>query len=336
MYVVTGGAGFIGANLVKALNGRGVKDILVVDDLEHGDKFRNLVDCEIADYLDKRDFLERINAGDFRKKFKAILHEGACSDTMEHNGVYMMANNYEYSKALLHYCQAKRIPYLYASSAAVYGGGKVFRETRECEAPLNVYGYSKWLFDQYVRRMFAKRTAQIAGFRYFNVYGEREQHKGRMASVAFHHFNQYRESGKVKLFEGCDGYGNGEQRRDFISVEDVAAVNLFFLDHPQKSGIFNVGTGRAQTFNDVAAGVINSFRRLSGISPAGIETLQNEGQVVYVTFPEALKGKYQSFTQADIGALRRAGYKKAFLTVEEGVGRYIARLAAKEGIAGTA
>jgi len=336
MYVVTGGAGFIGANLVKALNGRGVKDILVVDDLEHGDKFRNLVDCEIADYLDKRDFLERINAGDFRKKFKAILHEGACSDTMEHNGVYMMANNYEYSKALLHYCQAKRIPYLYASSAAVYGGGKVFRETRECEAPLNVYGYSKWLFDQYVRRMFAKRTAQIAGFRYFNVYGEREQHKGRMASVAFHHFNQYRESGKVKLFEGCDGYGDGEQRRDFISVEDVAAVNLFFLDHPQKSGIFNVGTGRAQTFNDVAAGVINSFRRLSGKAPAGIQTLQNEGQVVYVTFPEALKGKYQSFTQADISALRRAGYKKTFLTVEEGVGRYIARLAAKEGISGAA
>lgn len=334
MYVVTGGAGFIGANLIKALNGRGVKDILVVDDLEHGDKFKNLVDCEIADYLDKRDFLERIDAGDFRKKFKAILHEGACSDTMEHNGVYMMANNYEYSKALLHYCQAKRIPYLYASSAAVYGAGKVFRETRECESPLNVYGYSKWLFDQYVRRMFAKRTAQIAGFRYFNVYGEREQHKGRMASVAFHHFNQYRESGKVKLFEGCDGYGDGEQRRDFISVEDVAAVNLFFLDHPQKSGIFNVGTGRAQTFNDVAAGVINGFRRLVGKSPAGIQALQKEGRVVYINFPEALKGKYQSFTQADIGALRRAGYKKAFLTVEEGVGRYIARLAAKEGISG--
>ena len=334
MYVVTGGAGFIGANLVKALNERGVKDILVVDDLEHGDKFRNLVDCEIADYLDKRDFLERVDAGEFRKKFKAILHEGACSDTMEHNGVYMMANNYEYSKVLLHYCQAKRIPYLYASSAAVYGGGKVFRETRECEAPLNVYGYSKWLFDQYVRRMFAKRTAQIVGFRYFNVYGEREQHKGRMASVAFHHFNQYREAGKVKLFEGCDGYGDGEQCRDFISVEDVAAVNLFFLDHSQKSGIFNVGTGRAQTFNDVAAGVINSFRRLSGKSPADIQTLQQSGEVVYVNFPEALKGKYQSYTQADISALRRAGYKRLFLTVEEGVGRYIARLAEKEGIAG--
>jgi ADP-L-glycero-D-manno-heptose 6-epimerase len=332
MYVVTGGAGFIGANLVKALNDRGEKDILVVDDLEHGDKFKNLVDCEIADYLDKRDFLERINSGDFRKKFKAILHEGACSDTMEHNGVYMMGNNYEYSKVLLHYCQSRRIPYLYASSAAVYGAGKIFRESREHESPLNVYGYSKWQFDQYVRRLLPKKTAQIVGFRYFNVYGDREQHKGRMASVAFHHFNQYRDAGKVKLFEGCDGFGDGEQRRDFISIEDVAAVNLFFLEHPQKSGIFNVGTGRAQPFNDVAAAVINTFRKLDGKPAASIKTLQDEHLVEYIPFPEALKGKYQSFTQADMTALRRAGYKKNFLTVEEGVGRYISRLAEKEGI----
>ena len=332
MVVVTGGAGFIGANLVKALNERGEKDIIVVDDLEHGDKFRNLVDCEIADYLDKRDFLEQVNSGYFKKKFKAILHEGACSDTMEHNGVYMMGNNYEYSKVLLHYCQDKRIPYLYASSAAVYGTGKVFRELREHESPLNVYGYSKWQFDQYVRRLLPKKTAQIVGFRYFNVYGDREQHKGRMASVAFHHFNQLRDSGKVKLFEGCDGFGDGEQRRDFISVEDVMAVNLFFLDHPQKSGIFNVGTGRAQPFNDVAVAVINSFRKRAGKPPASIKTLQDDRQVEYIPFPESLKGKYQSFTQADITALRRAGYKKNFLTVEEGVGRYISRLVEKEGI----
>jgi ADP-L-glycero-D-manno-heptose 6-epimerase len=332
MYVVTGGAGFVGANLVKALNDRGEKDILVVDDLEHGDKFKNLVDCEIADYLDKRDFLERINNGGFKKKFKAILHEGACSDTMEHNGVYMMGNNYEYSKVLLHYCQSKRIPYLYASSAAVYGAGKIFRESREHESPLNVYGYSKWQFDQYVRRLLPKKTAQIVGFRYFNVYGDREQHKGRMASVAFHHFNQYRDAGKVKLFEGCDGFGDGEQRRDFISIEDVAAVNLFFLEHPQKSGIFNVGTGRAQPFNDVAAAVINTFRKLDGKPAASIKTLQDERLVEYIQFPESLKGKYQSFTQADMTALRRAGYRKTFLTVEEGVGRYISRLAEKEGI----
>lgn len=331
MYVVTGGAGFIGANLVKALNDRGETDILVVDNLEQGDKFRNLADCKITDYLDKRDFLERINFGQFKKKLKAIFHEGACSDTMEQNGAYMMANNYEYSKSLLHYCQAKRIPYLYASSAAVYGAGKIFRETPDCEAPLNVYGYSKWLFDEYVRRNFSKRTAQIVGFRYFNVYGTRESHKGRMASVAFHHFNQFRDSGKVKLFEGCDGFGDGEQRRDFISIEDVAKVNLFFLEHRKKSGIFNVGTGRAQTFNDVALAVVNSFRRLSGETPVDLDLLQKEGLISYIPFPEGLKGKYQSFTQADISGLRRAGYKKPFLTVEEGVGRYINLMTKQHG-----
>jgi len=331
MYVVTGGAGFIGANIVKALNDRGVHDILVVDNLEKADKFRNLTDCEIADYLDKREFLARLLDGEFRK-FKAIFHEGACSDTMEHNGHYMMSNNYEYSKVLLHFCQQKRVPFLYASSAAVYGAGRMFRESREHEAPLNVYGYSKFLFDQYVRRMLPKKQAQIAGFRYFNVYGDRENHKGRMASVAFHHFNQYRESGKVKLFEGCDGYANGEQHRDFVSIEDVVAVNLYFLDHPQKNGIFNVGSGRAQPFNDVAVAVINSFRLLDGKPAADLASLQKERRIEYIPFPEALQGKYQSFTQADIGALRRAGYKKAFLTVQEGVGRYIRRLAENAGM----
>ncbi len=332
MYVVTGGAGFIGANIVKALNDRGVRDILVVDNLEKADKFRNLTDCEIADYLDKREFLARLLDGEFRK-FKAMFHEGACSDTMEHNGHYMMSNNYEYSKVLLHFCQQKRVPFLYASSAAVYGGGRVFRESREHETPLNVYGYSKFLFDQYVRRILPKKQAQIAGFRYFNVYGDRESHKGRMASVAYHHFNQYRESGKVKLFEGCDGYANGEQHRDFVSIEDVVAVNLYFLDHPQKNGIFNVGSGRAQPFNDVAVAVINSFRLLDGKPAADLATLQKERRIEYIPFPEALQGKYQSFTQADIGALRRAGYKKPFFTVQEGVGRYIRRLAEQAGMA---
>ncbi len=327
MVVVTGGAGFIGANIVKGLNDRGIGDILVVDNLEKGDKFRNLTDCEIADYLDKREFIARVERGDFgRAKFKAIFHEGACSDTMEHNGVYMMQNNYEYSKTLLHYCQAKKIPYLYASSAATYGAGKIFKETREHEAPLNVYGYSKFLFDQYVRRILPKKTAPIAGFRYFNVYGPREQHKGRMASVAFHHFNQFRETGKVKLFEGSDGYGNGEQRRDFISVEDVVSVNFWFLDHPGKSGIFNVGTGRAQPFNDIASSVVNGLRQSAGKPALSLADLQREGILEYIAFPEALKGKYQSFTQADMSTLRKAGYKKDFLTVEQGVSRYIQSL----------
>ncbi len=328
MIVVTGGAGFIGANIVKALNERGTMDILVVDDLTHADKYRNLMDCEIADYLDKDEFLTRVQAGSY-KKFEALLHQGACSDTMEHNGRYMMSNNYEYSKRLLHFCQTKRIPFLYASSAAVYGGNKEFREERGCEAPLNIYGYSKFLFDQYVRRMLPKKTAQIAGFRYFNVYGDRESHKGRMASVAFHHFNEFRETGRVKLFEGCDGYGPGEQLRDFVSVNDVTAVNLFFMDRPNRSGVYNLGTGRAQPFNDVACAVINSLRKAKKESALSLAELQRQGLVEYIPFPEALKGKYQSFTQADISRLRKVGYKKAFLTVEQGVDRYVQQLLAR-------
>lgn len=327
MYIVTGGAGFIGANIVKALNERGVRDVLVVDNLEKADKFKNLTDCEVADYLDKREFIAWLARG--RRKFKVIFHEGACSDTMEHNGAYMMSNNYEYSKQLLRVCQERRIPFLYASSAAVYGAGKVFREEREHESPLNVYGYSKFLFDQYVRRLWSKRAAQIAGFRYFNVYGDRESHKGRMASVAYHHFNQYLEHGKVKLFEGCDGYGDGEQRRDFISVEDAVAVNLFFLDNPRKGGIFNVGTGRAQPFNDVAVATVNSLRQAEGKPALTLEDMRREKLVEYVTFPDALRGKYQSFTQADVAALRKVGYKKPFLTVEQGVGRYVQKLLAR-------
>lgn len=334
MIVVTGGAGFIGANIVKALNDRGEKDVLVVDNLTKADKFLNLTDCEIADYLDKNDFLRRVQAGAF-KKFKAVLHQGACSDTMEHNGQYMMENNFEYSKTLLHFCQTKRVPFLYASSAAVYGASKEFREERQCEAPLNVYGYSKFLFDQYVRRVLPKKTAQIAGFRYFNVYGDRESHKGRMASVAFHHFNQFRETGRVKLFEGSDGYARGEQRRDFVSVEDVAAVNLFFLDHPTKSGIFNLGSGRAQPFNDVACAVINSLRKTSGKAPQTLAALTQQALIEYIAFPDALKGKYQSFTQADMTRLRKAGYKKPFLTVEQGVERYVQQLLARRPHAAT-
>jgi len=330
MYVVTGGAGFIGANIVKALNERGIRDVLVVDNLEKADKFRNLTDCEIADYLDKHEFPDWLERGG-RRKLKAIFHEGACSDTMEHNGAYMMQNNFEYSKLLLHWCQARRVPFLYASSAAVYGAGKVFREAREFEVPLNVYGYSKFLFDQYVRRLWPRRTAQIAGFRYFNVYGDRENHKGRMASVAFHHFNQYLEQGRVRLFEGSDGYGHGEQQRDFISVEDAVAVNLFFLDNPKKSGIFNVGTGRAQPFNDVAVAVVNGLRQAEGKPALTLDDMRREKLVEYIAFPEALRGKYQSFTQADMSALRKAGYKKPFLTVEEGVDRYMRQLLRRRG-----
>ena len=323
-YVVTGAAGFIGANLVKALNERGATNIIAVDNLKNADKFKNLTDCEIADYLDKDEFIHLIQDGTMDGAIDAIFHEGACSDTMETDGRYMMHNNYRYSMTLLEHCQNEDVPLLYASSASVYGGGDVFKEEREFEAPLNVYGYSKFLFDQHVRRMWNSRSAQIVGFRYFNVYGPREQHKGRMASVAFHFFNQYQAEGKVRLFEGCNGYSHGEQRRDFVSIEDVVKVNMHFLDHPDRSGIFNLGTGASQAFNDVAVAAVNACREAQGEGAAlTLTRLQELGQIEYIAFPEALKGKYQSFTQANIGALRSAGYDQAFLTVEQGVARYI-------------
>jgi ADP-L-glycero-D-manno-heptose 6-epimerase len=324
--VVTGAAGFIGANLVKALNERGISEILAVDNLSKADKFQNLVDCEIDDYLDKQAFLTLVESGRLEGAVRAVFHQGACSDTMETDGRYMMENNYRYSCALLQFCQDDEIPLLYASSANVYGGGTVFSEAREHEAPLNVYGYSKFLFDQIVRRMWDEHTAQIAGFRYFNVYGPREQHKGRMASVAFHFFNQYMNEGKVKLFEAAEGYAPGEQLRDFISVQDVVKVNLWCFDHPEVSGIFNVGTGRSQTFNDVAVAVVNAGRAAKGEAPLSLAELQAKGIIEYVDLPQAMRGKYQSFTQADVSALRDAGYEAPFLSVEEGVARYVGYL----------
>jgi len=325
-YIVTGAAGFIGSNLVKALNERGENNIIAVDNLKNADKFKNLVDCEIADYLDKEDFLDKLREGYFDGLVSAVLHQGACSDTMEADGRYMMENNYQYTLELLNYCQNEEIPFLYASSASVYGGGAAFKESRECEAPLNVYAYSKFLFDQIVRRRWHKRNAQIVGLRYFNVYGPREQHKGRMASVAYHFFNQYRATGKVKLFEGCDGYANGGQLRDFVSIEDVVKVNMYFLDNPHLSGIFNLGTGQAQSFNDVAAATINSLRAVDEKDALSLVELQQQGLIEYIPFPDQLRGKYQSYTQADIGALRKTGYVEPFLSVELGVARYVEQM----------
>jgi len=307
MIIVTGGAGFIGSNQVKQLNEMGREDIIVVDDLTDGTKFKNIADCTIMDYFDKDEFLTKINRLSDRK-IDMIFHQGACSTTTEWDGKFMMENNFSYTKKLFKFCVNERIPFVYASSAAVYGGNEVFKETPENEAPLNVYGYSKLLFDQYVRKNQDKINSQVVGLRYFNVYGPREQHKGSMASVAWHLNNQIKETGKVKLFEGCDGYGNGEQQRDFVYVGDVVNVNHWLMDNPQVSGIFNLGTGRAQTFNDVANAVL---------------AWHGKGELEYIPFPEHLIGRYQSFTEADISTLRSAGYSKEFRTVEQGTKEYL-------------
>lgn len=308
MIVVTGGAGMIGSNLVAALNAAGRDDILVVDDLTDGTKFRNIADLAIADYEDKGDFLTRVEAGT-AGPFEVVFHQGACSSTTEWDGRYMMRENYAYSKTLMEFCLERAIPFVYASSAAVYGGGSVFAETRENELPLNVYGYSKKLFDDYVRRTVLSRDdhSPVVGLRYFNVYGPREAHKGSMASVAFHLFGQLGKGENPKLFGAHDGYGPGEQSRDFIHVADVADVALWCWRRGL-SGIFNCGTGRAEPFKTIAETVIATLGR---------------GEIEYVDFPDHLKGRYQSFTQADMSRLRAAGYNGDFRDVATGVRDYV-------------
>lgn len=328
--VVTGAAGFIGSNIVKGLNARGITDIIAVDDLTQGDKFRNLADLQIADYLDADAFYPLFAEGAFGK-VEAVFHEGACSDTMESDGKYMMANNYTLSCELFNSCQERGARLLYASSAATYGGSDAFREEPPFEKPLNVYGYSKLLFDQRMRLEcgadFKKIRRQVAGFRYFNVYGPREQHKGRMASVAFHQFNQFRADGRVRLFGEYGGYGPGEQMRDFVFVDDVVAVNLWFFDHPGACGIFNLGSGRAQPFNDVALAVVNSLRA-DDEPELDLAAAVSAGRIDYIDFPDALRGKYQSYTQADLTALRSVGCDHAFADVATGVSAYMKALVA--------
>ena len=320
MIIVTGGCGFIGSNIVKALNDKGISDILVVDNLTEGHKFSNLADLDIADYMDKLDFIELIRDEQrFNARFKcsnidAIYHEGACSSTTEWDGRYIMKNNYEYTVTLFEFATAHRIPFFYASSASTYGAGDVYVEGREYEEPLNVYGYSKFLFDEYVRRRLPRLNSQVVGLRYFNVYGPRESHKGTMASVAFHLYNQMKKGENPKLFRGCCGYPDGGQMRDFVYVEDVAKVNLWFLEHHGASGIYNCGTGRAEPFSNIAEAAIRFFGR---------------GEIEYIPFPEHLIGHYQCFTQADLTKLREAGCDVEFKTVAQGTAEYLKWLSKK-------
>jgi ADP-L-glycero-D-manno-heptose 6-epimerase len=303
MHIVTGAAGFIGSNLVRGLNARGVRDILAVDDLEQGEKFLNLRDCDIADFMDRREFREAIRRGAPGLDAKAVLHQGACADTTERDGRFMMDNNYAYSKELLHWALDRHVPFIYASSASVYGMGRKCAEAPACEQPLNVYAYSKLLFDRYVRLRLPTARSTVVGLRYFNVYGPNEQHKGRMASMVYQLYDQLKRTGVARLFEGTDGYADGEQRRDFIYVGDVVAVNLFFAKG-EKQGIFNVGTGQSRSFNDISRILIARLGR---------------GEIQYIPFPESLLGKYQSFTESDVSSLRAAGYDPMFTSLEQGV-----------------
>lgn len=305
MIIVTGGAGMIGSNIVKALNDMGRKDILVVDNLKDGTKFINLVDLDIADYCDKDDFLASIIAGDDLGDIDAVFHQGACSATTEWDGKYLMHNNYEYSKELLHYCLDREIPFFYASSAATYGDKTDFVEERQFEGPLNAYGYSKFLFDQYVRDILPEANSPVCGFKYFNVYGPCEQHKGSMASVAFHLNNQINKGENPKLFAGSEHF-----LRDFIYVGDVAAVNIWAWQNGI-SGIFNLGTGKAQSFREVADAVVK---------------FHGKGSIETIPFPEHLKSRYQEYTQANLGKLRAAGCDYQFKDVATGVAEYMAWL----------
>jgi ADP-L-glycero-D-manno-heptose 6-epimerase len=307
MIIVTGGAGFIGSNLVAALNATGVGDILVVDRL--GQNYRNLCDLRFADFMQPGEFARALERDALPDRIEAIYHQGACADTTCDDGRYMMENNFTFSKTILHFAVAHKIPLVYASSAAVYGASKSSAMSPANERPMNLYGLSKLAFDNHVRSVVARSESTVAGLRYFNVYGPRESHKGKMASMVYQLYRQLKLNGRARLFKGTDGYADGEQRRDFVFVGDIVRVNLALAKGPLCKSIFNVGTGIARSFNDVAKTII---------------TRLGPGATEYIPFPERLTGRYQSFTQAEMSPLRQAGYTESFASLEAGIEQSVA------------
>ena len=320
MIIVTGGTGFIGSNLVRALNQRGERDIVIVEDLKRPADPRIVASLAFAQLVDYRDFVADLPAWEGRG-VRAVFHQGACSDTMVHDGAYMLERNFVFSLRLFEFCLG-RCPLLYASSAAVYGRGEAgFREEGECEWPLNAYAFSKYLFDRHVRGEEERRggfQTQVVGLRYFNVYGPQENAKGRMASLLFQFHAQALEHGKLRIFAGSDGF-----LRDFVSVDDVVAVNLDFLEHPERSGIFNCGSGTARSFQELAELAASHYPGPDGTPGAcGVET---------IPFPAQLAGRYQAHTLADLSRLRASGCTVPCTSLEEGVSRYVEVLQATGG-----
>lgn len=326
MFIVTGGAGFIGSNIVRELNRRGQDDILIVDHIGTGLKFKNLLGLKFWDIQSKEEFLADINDEDKVEEMMEVpiyglFHMGACSDTMEYDGDYMLKNNYEYTNKLFDFCGMNGIPFIYASSASTYGMGKKgFREAPECEDALNPYAFSKLLFDRHCRQL-VDGYEEVIGLRFFNVYGPQEHHKGKMASIFYQMYNQLKSTGKIKLFKGIDGVADGEQRRDFIYVGDVVKICMWFFDRihdatfhggaPIEGGIYNCGTGHAHTYNEAARAMIKAV---------------GYGEIEYIDFPDVLRGKYQNYTQADTTKLLNAGYDGGFTALDDAVAEYVEML----------
>jgi len=320
MIIVTGGAGFIGSALIAALNKRQITDILVVDELATDRKWKNLRNLSFTDYVEKDDFLEMVIEDKLDNSVESVFHLGACSDTTETNASYLIKNNYEYSKLLAQWATGADIHFIYASSAATYGDGSNGfsddQEKIENLRPLNMYGYSKHLFDLWARR--AGLLKKIVGLKYFNVFGPNEYHKADMRSFVIKAFEQINASGKVRLFKSYKPeYADGEQKRDFLYIKDAVDMTLFFYDNPQLSGLFNIGSGKARTWNDLVKAVFTAMGKKPNIE--------------YIEMPDSIRNQYQYFTEADITNLRKAGCDKETTPLEDTIKDYVQNYLQKYG-----